>query len=151
MLKDSTNPIFLIKAKQFIQWFIKTQDFPNLPDNLSFVKTGHGRINSPLMNHNKCLNGEEPNNTSWFKIRTASLFRKLVIKTDQNLKTSIGELRNIYGNSKNRGCKPSKHVKGSKYVIGLAIKNLREMGLIDESFKVTQEGQRKVEAIVQNK
>merc|ERR1711974_13179 len=140
MIKTSENPIYHTKPENFIQNFITNHQLPVIPLNISIIKTGHGRQNSPLATSQFNSEGLSKE-TSWFNIRTASLFRKLVIKTDQGRNTSIGELRNVYGNSKNRGCKPSKHVKGSKYVIGLAVKNLRELGLIEgEGFKVTERG-----------
>lgn len=141
MIKDSENPIYTINPTTFIQQFINNDSFKltTVPDNLTFVKTGHGRQNSPLAT-SQFVADNLPRETSWFSVRTASLFRKLVIKTDQGRKVSIGELRNIYGNSKNRGCKPSKHVKGSKYVIGLALKNLRDALLINEDLTVTEKG-----------
>lgn len=147
MIKDSENPIYSMNAESFIKEFVKTYKLEDLPENLAIIKTGHGKINSPLMNFSKILNAETPCEYSWFKIRTASIFRKLVIKNDQNSKVSIKELRNVYGTSKNRGCKPTIHVKGSKYVIRLAILKLIGLNLIDEQLKVTEKGKEAVERI----
>ncbi|KAF7685413.1 hypothetical protein CDIK_3837 [Cucumispora dikerogammari] len=81
------------------------------------------------VNYDKSLNaGRIEQNTPCFKITAATFFIKLVVKTDLNLKTSIGKLRNIYGNSKNRARRLSWQVKRSKYVVGLVIENLREKG-----------------------
>lgn len=141
MIKHSENPIHVTTAETFIQKFISNPDLSltDVPANISIVKTGHGRQNSPLAS-SQFKTDNLKKETAWFNIRTASLFRKLVIKTDQKRGVSIGELRNVYGGSKNRGVRPSKHVKGSKYVIGLAIKNLRDMGLVDQAFGVTEKG-----------
>lgn len=153
MIKESNNPIYSINAEKFIEKFIQTNKLPDLPANLAFVKTGHGRQNSPLFvsKFNKeTSEASFKENNVWFSVRTASIFRKLVIKFDQKRKISMGELSNIYGNSKNRGCKPSKHVKGSKYVIGLALKNLRDLEFINEGMQVTEKGMKAVDEICLN-
>ena len=85
-----------------------------LPIHGDLIKTGCGRQYSPY-------------EKNWFYTRMASIVRQAMCKD----KVSMTGLAHKYGVRKNRGVKPTKFTRGSRYVIGKAIDNLIQLGWFD--------------------
>ncbi|ORD93517.1 ribosomal prt S19 [Enterospora canceri] len=85
-----------------------------MPVDADLIKTGSGRQYSPMQ-------------SNWFLLRTASVLRQAAIKNG----ISLNGLAYRYGNRKNRGVRPTKFARGSRYVIEMAVENLVKLGWID--------------------
>merc|ERR1711890_156666 len=74
---------------------------------------------------------------SRFYTRTASVLRKLAVagvRTPEKGVT-VARLASLYGCSKNRGMKPWKHVPASKSILRAALRNLKNLGMVEENEK----------------
>ena len=94
------------------------------------LKTGHSRELPP----------QDPD---WFYIRCASIARQIYLRKT----VGVGRLSKMYGNAKDRGSAPSRHVDASGYVIRRAMQALEKLGVveIDEETggrRITPAGQR---------
>lgn len=85
-----------------------------LPVNNDLIKTGCGRQYNPQA-------------SNWFYTRMGSIVRQAMCKNNVSL---IG-LSHKYGVRKNRGVRPTKFTRGSRYVIEKAIDNLVKLGWFD--------------------
>jgi len=91
-----------------------------------------------------------PYDSDWFYIRTASIARKLYLRSG----VGIGTFERIYGSSKRRGVRPSHFAKGSGSIARHAIHSLEKLKLIEPDRirggrKLTSAGRRELDRIAQ--
>jgi small subunit ribosomal protein S19e len=85
-----------------------------MPEWAKFVKTGHGRERPPMQDN-------------WWYLRAAAILRQVYI----NGPVGVSRLRTKYGNRKNRGHAPERHVKASGKIIRTILQQLEKAGLIE--------------------
>lgn len=110
---DSVFEVQAVPLLKAIADTLKKNPDVKLPENHDIIKTGSGRKNAP----------HEPD---WFYVRMAAIIRQVMCKG----KISLSGLSYRFGNRKNRGVRPSKFARGSKFVIASAIAQLEAIGWI---------------------
>ncbi len=106
---------------------LKENDKVNPPEWSKFVKTGVHKE-------------RRPENPDWWYVRTASLFRRVYVDGP----VGIGKLQTKYGGAKDNGGAPNKFKKGSGSIIRIALKQLEDIGYIQQTTEgrtVTATGQ----------
>ena len=84
-----------------------------------------------------------PQDIDWFYVRAASVARHVYLRKT----VGVGRLRKVHGSAKNRGSRPSHHVKASGSVDRKVMQSLEKIQVleIDEEKggrRITQQGQR---------
>jgi small subunit ribosomal protein S19e len=95
--------------------YLRSSELLVPPKNVDIIKTGHGKEMPPM-------------DEDWFYKRAASVVRKLCINTIKGCTSgvSVPRLSVSYGNIKNRGCRPSKNVRGSKGYLRKILQDLEK-------------------------
>lgn len=120
-----------VPANKFIELVakdLKENQKVKMPEFAKFVKTGPNRERAPQ-------------NSDWWYVRMASIFRKIYITGKVNVKS----LRSYYGGKKNRGVRPEKFFKSGGKIIRVCLQDLEKLGFVkiaDDGGRVlTKEGQ----------
>merc|ERR1712093_874927 len=94
---------------------LKKQGKLDVPRWVDIVKTGTHKELSPY-------------NQDWFYIRCASIARHIYIRGG----VGVGGLRKVYGGSKRRGSRPSRHQDGSGSVARKAVQALEKIKVLEK-------------------
>lgn len=106
--------VYRVKASPLIEAIketLKNNDAIVLPKDSDVIKTSHGKQQSP-------------EDINWFYVRMASIVRYAMCKGTVSLKG----LARKYSCRKNVGVRPSRHARGSEFVIESAIEQLIKIG-----------------------
>lgn len=119
--------IYQINHQKFItaiSSYLKNNSQLEIPKDYIFKKTCSGKENCPL-------------DSEWYYSRTASILRRTMVYMVQNDNKGIttARLASVYGCSKNRGFRPSKHVPATKSIIKKGFRDLESIGWIKKEEK----------------
>ncbi|KAG0420629.1 40S ribosomal protein S19 [Dictyocoela roeselum] len=138
-----TMKVFEVKHENFISEvakYLKENNCLTLPPNHEFMKTCHGKENSPLQD-------------DWYYTRAGSTFRQLIVhEIKKNRPMTVARLASIYGCAKDRGSRPSKHVPATKSIIRNILRNLEALGWVKKADKgrvVTEAGKEIAEQLIE--
>merc|ERR1712194_373939 len=88
-----------------------------------------------------------PHGPDWIYVRTASMVRKLYIRSG----IGVGAFRKIYGGQYRRGTQTSHFAKASGKIARYVLQQLEEVGLVEQDEnggrKITKEGQRELDTV----
>lgn len=129
-----------VPAQQFITnyaAFLQRQGRLDVPGFVEVVKTSSSNELPPQ------------DASGWFYMRTASIARHIYLRKD----IGIGRLNKRYGNSKNRGFRPSHHADASGSVNRKAVQALEKLGVLETSEnggrRVSDNGRRDLDRIAE--
>ncbi|ORD97010.1 RS19 [Hepatospora eriocheir] len=119
-IHDKVYRVDTEKLLEQIKNLLKEDSNIELPKNIQFLKSGHGKQ-------------YVPDDKDAFFVRMASIVRQAICKK----RVSLTGLAYRYGNRKNRGVRPTKFAKASTFLLEAAIKNLEKIGWFDFKQKET--------------
>ncbi|KAI9830303.1 MAG: 40S ribosomal protein S19 [Phylliscum demangeonii] len=130
-----------VDAQKFINSyaeFLKRQGKLPIPGWVDTVKTSHAKE-------------LPPQSIDWFYVRAASVARHVYMRKT----VGVGRLRKVHGSQKNRGTRPSHHVKASGSVDRKVLQALEKIGVLEQDEekggrRITQSGQRDLDRIAQS-
>ncbi len=105
------------KAAEALQESIKT------PEWARFVRTGHGKANTPVQKN-------------WYQLRAASILRKVYM----NGPIGTAKLKKVYSHKKNRGHRPEITTQGAGKIIRTALQQLEKAGYVEQAEKGVHKG-----------
>ncbi|KAL6729996.1 ribosomal protein S19e [Ancylostoma duodenale] len=103
------------EAVKQIAHFLKKSGKVKVPEWSDIVKLGANRQLAPV-------------DPDWYYIRTASIARRLYIRSP----TGVGALRTVFGGKKGRGSRPNHFCKGSGSVIRKALQTLEAIKWVEK-------------------
>ena len=118
------NTIFKVTPTTFIEKAstLLSELNVSLPKNHDLIKLSSANQYAPLQH-------------DWYLTRLASTLRKIAVKNFEKKNINVETLRSVYGKSKNRGVRPNKHVKASKFVVVSVLESLKELNFIENQEK----------------
>ena len=137
--RTPTNIVYRdVPAQEFITAyasFLQRQGKLEVPGYVDIVKTSAGNEMPPQ------------DSEGWFYMRAASVARHIYMRKQ----VGVGKLNKLYGNAKNRGSRPSKHVDASGSVNRKVLQALEKIGIVEISPKggrrISENGQRDLDRI----
>lgn len=127
-----------VPAQHFINayaQFLQRQGKLEVPGYVELVKTSAGNELPPQ------------ESDTWFYKRAASAARHVYLRKT----VGVGRLNKLYGNAKNRGFRPSKHVDASGSVNRRVLQALEKIGVVEITpnggRKISENGQRDLDRI----
>ena len=127
-----------VAAQDFINAyasFLQRQGKLEVPGYVDIVKTSSGNEMPPQ------------DAEGWFYKRAASVARHIYLRKE----VGVGKLNKLYGNTKNRGVRPSKHIDASGSINRKVVQALEKIGVVEISprggRKISENGQRDLDRI----
>jgi small subunit ribosomal protein S19e len=137
-LKQTNKNYRDVPAQKFIDAyasFLQRQGKLDIPGYVELVKTSSGNELPPQ------------DSEGWFYKRSASIARHIYLRKD----IGVGRLNKLYGNTVNRGSRPSHHKDASGSINRKVLQALEKIGVLEQSGnggrRISENGQRDLDRI----